>query len=51
MDLTSISLVLDYELFWMNNKTIIKFCFYIVWRIMEILDGVIPLGQHPARSS
>ena len=25
----------------MNNKTIIEFSFRIIWRIMEILEGVI----------
>ena len=28
----------------MNNKTIIDFGFRIIWRIMEIWDGVIRLG-------
>ena len=28
----------------MNNKTITKFGFRIVWRIMEISEGVIRLG-------
>ena len=28
----------------MNNKTIIEFAFGIVWRIMEISEGVIRLG-------
>ena len=26
----------------MNNKTIIEFGFRIIWRIMEISEGVIP---------
>ena len=28
----------------MNNKTIIEIGFRIIWRIMEILEGVIRLG-------
>ena len=28
----------------MNNKTIIEFGFRIIWRIMEISEGVIRLG-------
>ena len=28
----------------MNNKTIIEFGFPIIWRIMEISEGVIRLG-------
>ena len=28
----------------MNNKTIIKFGFRIIWRIMEISEGIIRLG-------
>ena len=35
------SLFLNYGLFWMNDKTIIEFGFRIIWRIMEILEGVI----------
>ena len=31
----------------MNNKTIIEFDFHIVWRIMEISEGVIRLGLRP----
>ena len=34
----------NYELFWMNNKTIIEFGFHIIWRIVEISEGVIRLG-------
>ena len=30
-------------LFWMNNKTIIEFGFRIMWRIMEIEEGVVGL--------
>ena len=33
----------------MNNKTIIEFGFCILWRIMEISDGVIRFGQRPRR--
>ena len=29
----------------MNNKTIIEFCFRIIWRIMEIEEGVIRGGR------
>ena len=28
----------------MNNKTIIEFGFRIIWRILEISEGVIRLG-------
>ena len=28
----------------MNNKTIIEFSFRIIWRIMEILEGVVGRG-------
>ena len=31
----------------MNNKTIIEFGFCIIWRIMEISEGVIRLGLRP----
>ena len=31
----------------MNNKTIIEFGFYIIWRIMEISEGVICPGLRP----
>ena len=36
-----LAMFLNYELFWMNNKTIIEFGFrsMIIWRIMEILEG------------
>ena len=46
MNLTSmelVSLFLNYELLWMNNKTIIEFGFHIIWSIMEISEGVIHL--------
>ena len=33
----------------MNNKTIIEFGFRIIWRIMEISEGVIRLGLHENR--
>ena len=29
----------------MNNKTIIEFGFRIIWKIMEISEGVIRLGR------
>ena len=32
----------------MNNKTIIEFGFRIIWRIMEISEGVIRLGLRTA---
>ena len=44
-----LALFLNYELFWMNNKTIIEFGFRIIWRIMEISKGVIRLGLRPRR--
>ena len=30
----------------MNNKTIIKFGFRIIWRIMEISEGIIRRGHN-----
>ena len=33
----------------MNNKTIIEFDFRIIWRIMEISEGVICRGRRPRR--
>ena len=36
--------MLNEELFWMNNKTMIEFGFRIIWRIMEISKGVIRRG-------
>ena len=36
-----LAMFLNKELFWMNNKTIIEFGFRIIWRIMEISEGVI----------
>ena len=33
----------------MNNKTIIEFGLLFIWRIMEISEGVIRLGQRPQR--
>ena len=30
----------------MNNKTIVEFGFRIIWRIMEILEGVIRRGRN-----
>ena len=37
---------LNFELFWMNYETIIEFGFRIIWRIMEISEGVIHLGDN-----
>ena len=34
----------------MNNKTIIEFGFRIIWRIMEISEGVIRLDLHNSSS-
>ena len=39
-----LAMFLNLELFWMNNKAIIEFGFRIIWRIMEISQGVIRLG-------
>ena len=39
-----LAMFLNQELFWMNDKTIIEFGFRIIWRILEILEGVIRLG-------
>ena len=36
-----LAMFLNYELFWMNNKTITEFAFRIIWRIMEISEGLI----------
>ena len=36
-----LAMFLNYELFWMNNKTIIEFGIRITWRIMEISEDVI----------
>ena len=36
-----LAMFLYLKLFWMNNKTIIEFAFRIIWRIMEISEGVI----------
>ena len=38
--------MLNEELFWMNNKTMIEFGFRIIWRIMEISEGVIRWGHN-----
>ena len=35
----------------MNNKTIIDFSFRIIWRIMDISEGVIRLGRDLHNSS
>ena len=37
---------LNWESFWMNNETVIGFGFRITWRIMEIKEGVIHLGDN-----
>ena len=42
--LAMLLLLLLLLLFWMNNKTIIEFSFRIIWRIMEISEGVIRHG-------
>ena len=42
-----LAMFLHYELFWMNNKTIIEFGFSIRWRIMEISEEH-PLDLHNA---
>ena len=41
-----LAMFLNKELFWMNNKTIIEFGFRIIWRIMEISEGVIRRGRN-----
>ena len=41
-------LVLNYEILWINNKTIIAFGFRMIWRIMGISKGVIPQGRKTA---
>ena len=52
MNLTSmevsmfLAMFLNKELFWMNNKTVIEFGFGIIWRIMEIPEGVIRRGRN-----
>ena len=33
----------------MNDKTVIEFGLRIIWRIMEISEGVIRLGLRPRR--
>ena len=38
-----LAMFLNKELFWMNNKTIFELGFRIMWRIMEISEGVILL--------
>ena len=38
-----LAMFLNKELFWMNNKTIIELGFRIMFRIMEISEGVILL--------
>ena len=35
-----LAMFLNKELFWMNNKTIIEFGFHILWRIMDISEGI-----------
>ena len=44
-----LAMFLNKELFWMNDNTIIEFGFRIIWRIMEISEGVIRLGLRPRR--
>ena len=49
MNLTSVEvsmfwLVFELRLFWRNNKPFIEFGFRIIWRIMEILEGIIHLS-------
>ena len=41
-----LAMFLNKELFWMNNKTLIEFGFGIIWRIMEISEGVIHRGRN-----
>ena len=40
-----LAMFLKKEIFWMNDKTIIEFGFRIIWRIMEISEGVIRRGR------
>ena len=35
----------------MNNKTIIEFVFRIIWRIMEILKGVMEISEGVIRNT
>ena len=41
-----LAMFLNKELFWMNHnyETVIEFGFGIIWRIMEISEGVIRRG-------
>ena len=43
-----LAMFLNKELFWMNHnyKTVIEFSFGIIWRIMEISEGVIRRGRN-----
>ena len=43
-----LAMFLNKELFWMNHnyKTVIEFGFGIIWRIMEISEGVIRRGRN-----
>ena len=41
-----LAMFLNKELFWMNNETVIEFGFGIIWRIMEISEGVIRQGPN-----
>ena len=41
-----LAMFLNWKLFWMNNKTIIEFGLRVIWRIMEISEGVICLGRN-----
>ena len=45
--LACLSLFLNLELFWRNNKTIIKFVFRRIWKILKISEGAIHLGLQP----
>ena len=41
-----LAMFLNYELFWINKKTITEFGFRIIWRVMEISEGNILLDLH-----
>ena len=44
MEVSMFWLVFELRLFWMNNKPFIGFSFCIIWRIIEILEGIIRLS-------
>ena len=46
-----LAMFLNYELFWMNNKAINEFGFRKMWRIKQILGGVIHRGRRIANKS